>query len=275
MTTAPRSTRALSLALVSTLMLSLPVTACAMNTGAAASLVDLRAENRLQVIVRADSARDGVVVGDRVGRDLLAIHFRLEAVDAAGRVIPIPASAQLVLRIGGDSDGQVTFSRDLAEITVPRPYAIPVGADDEIFLALVEDGDLGDATLRLTIDYEAAERTKSRVVARSVRAALHDRSQGTASFEWRQPVNGRVLAISGLPLERVATVVLMDGATGEPLWTTDLRGRTAGPSARSAAAVRLGVPVVAGRSYRLEVTLETATAAINESVVAMVVPEAR
>lgn len=278
MTTTPRSirsTRSLLAAIVTSLLVSLPVTACAMNAGAAASLVDLRSEHRLQLVVRADSARDGVVVGDRVGRDLLAIHFRLEAVDAEGRVIPIPADARLVLRIGGDTEGQVTFSRDLADFTVPRPYAIRVGADDELYLGLVEDGALDGATLRLTIDYEPTERSRSRLVARSVRAALRDRDLEAASFEWRQPVDGRVLAISGFPLDRVATIALVDGVTGEPLWTTDLRGRTAGPSARSAAAVRLGVPVVAGRSYRLDVTLETATAVIGESVVAVVVPGAR
>lgn len=271
MQTTPRSTRSAIHLLFAVLFVTLPTTACALS-GGSARLVDLRAENRLQVVVRADSARDGIVVEDRVGRDLLAFNFRLEAVDASGLPTAIPADARLVLRIGGDAAGEVTFSRDLVELTMPRPYAIRVGADDEIFVGLSEEGSVDGVTLRLTIDYEPTERARTRMVVRSFRAALQQQTATAASFEWRQATNGRMMGIGGLPLDRVATVVVVDAATGEPLWTTDLRGARI----TRGTALRLGLPVMAGKAYRIDVTmLEASSRPVSESVLAMVLPESR
>lgn len=272
MQTTPRSTRSAIRHLMAALIITLPSTACAFSGGTGARLVDLRAENRLQVVVRADSARDGIVMEDRVGRDLLAFNFRLEAVDGAGNPTAIPVDARLVLRIGGDAAGEVTFSRDLTELTMPRPYAIRVGADDEIFVGVSEEGALDDVTLRLTIEYEPTERAKTRLVVRSFRAALQQQTATQASFEWRQATNGRMMGIGGLPLDRVATVVVVDGVTGEPLWTTDLRGSRI----TRGTALRLGLPVSAGRTYRIDVTmLEASSKPVSESVLAMVLPETR
>jgi hypothetical protein len=272
MQTTPRSTRQTFRHLMTALFISLPSTACALNGGTGARLVDLPAENRLQVLVGADSAGDGVVVEGRVGRDLLAFNFRLEAVDADGQATAIPADARLVLRIGGDVAGEVTFSRDFAELTMPRPYAIRVGAEDQIVVGTANEASAGPVTLRLTIDYEPIERARTRMVVRSFRVAQQAQSATAASFEWRQTSNGRMLGIGGLPLSQIGTVVVVDGATGERLWATDLRGArtTAGT------ALRLSVPVQAGRIYRIDVTLlEARSKPVAESVLAMVLPESR
>lgn len=271
MTTAPRFARTAIRTLVAILAAFAPATADALD-GAAAQLVDLRAENRLQVFVRADSA-SAQVVEDRVGRDLLAFHFRLEAVDAEGNLQPVPAATRLVLRIGSGIASQVSLSRDAVALTLPRPFAIRVGADDPIAVALVEDSGDEAVTLRLTIEYEPIERARTRLAVSSVRAEQGAATASATSFEWQQPVGGRMMAIAGLPLDRVATIALVDVATGERMWTTDLRGRSAG-DARGAAAPRLGVAVEAGRTYRLEVTT-TEQGVPAASVIAVVLPEAR
>ena len=238
-------------------------------------------KDRLQVtVVAGDSLRQRIALSDRIDRDLLAYHFRLEAVDARGGTIALPAAVSLTLRVGsGDRGSQLLFSAAGQDLTIPRPWALRLRTEDSLFIIVELGGDTVDAvSLRVSIDYEPVGRDRSRLAITSARADQRGAIGDEASvWEWTQPTDGRLIAITGLPLEQLRQISLVEVESGRVMWSADLGGEMVmAPTSAGSPALRFGVPVVAGRTYRLVAgcACDSSTRTPAEQVVAMVLPTA-
>lgn len=277
MPVSPRPFQIAALTFFAALSLLVPASAAAIEGGAKSTVLDRRAESRMEVVVDGNAtAAHRIALSDRIGRDLMAYRFRVEAVNEFGATIEMPAAVVVTLRVGAlGANSEVRFTHDLRDLTLPRPWAIRLGADDSLVVWIDGSEAASAASFRLIIDYEPVDRFESRMAVTSVRTDAQATEGGRVeSLEWRAATNGRLLAMTGLPLDRVEAIVLTDIESGVTLWSTDVRGPTTGGSAQAGAALRLGVPVTAGRRYRLSVTFSATarTAMEPHSVVAMVLP---
>ena len=106
-----------------------------------------------------------------------------------------------------------------------------------------------------------------------VNAELHSAAGDTAtSWRFTADVDGRVLALAGLPMQRVHAIALIDEASGEILWSTTVNNK----SSRAYCPVlpRLGTKVEAGRAYRVDVVYSEYVSITHlTGAVAMVLPQ--
>lgn len=278
MTVSPRSFRIAALSCTAVLSLLNPASAEAIEGSSSSSLVDRRSENRIEVVVDGTGAEvRQIPLGDQFGKDVMAFRFRLEAVNKFGATIAMPASIVLTMRVGAlSANSEVRFTRDLSDLTLPRPWAIRLGADDSLVVSLAGSETANDEiSFRLSIDYEPLDRVQSRRAVNTMETDSRTSEVGLVeAWDWRPTTDGRLLAMTGLSLDRIDAIALVDVETGAILWSTDVSGHKVGGSASASAVLRLGVPVTAGRSYRLTVTYSATAldAMTSRAVVAMVLP---
>ncbi len=253
--------------------------ALALIPGAKASATET--QDRLLVTVEAaDPSPQHIALAERIDRDLMAYRFRVEAVDAEGREVALPTATTLAMRIGtGDRGSDLLFNEALRELTIPRPWALRLRTEDSLHFVVESHGtSVRVIRLRVSIEFEPAERERSRLAITSARAdnrVAYDQPAGT--WEWTQPMDGRLIAISGLALAHVRKVALVDVGSGRVVWSADLGGEMSLASSGSGSpALRLGVPVAAGRVYRLVTDCPCRLPAESEEepVVALVLPKA-
>lgn len=266
------------LCLAAALVLLAPAPATALRPDV--TQTDDRDESRTPIAVvaeRADVAPYRIALNSRIGRDLMAYRFRLQAVDASGQVLEIPEGFALHLHlgtVGWHSLVQLTASR--RDLTLPRPLAVRMGADDSLVVVInFPAAALGALSLRVSIDYEPGDRPSSRMPVVPLRTASRLAPDGrTGTWEWSPQSDGRVLAMSGIPLEEVAAVTVQEVESGATLWSTTMNAVAPGAALPDGAVLRLGVPVSAGRTYRLTVTFTGPAAGgeRNGDVLAMVLP---
>ena len=92
-------------------------------------------------------------------------------------------------------------------------------------------------------------------------------------WEWVPAESGRLIAIAGLPLEQLGAISLIDVTSGGVIWSADLGGSTSAAPSSAGGVLRFGVPVVAGRTYRLIARCDCNRARpVSARVVAMVLP---
>jgi hypothetical protein len=120
------------------------------------------------------------------------------------------------------------------------------------------------------IQHERDPLASSRIAVTSTDLRAVQPVTDATSWEWTAPERGRLLAINGLPLERLDGVELVDATTGEVLWSTALRGNATGATATHV--LRMGVPVAAGRTYRLNARGAASATGAARELVALVLP---
>jgi len=256
-----------------------PVAAEATDVAAKHTLVDRQSERRV-VVTLAPSDAELVVFSETINRDVMAYRFRLEAVDRFGHSRDLPAIGALAIRVGTvRGPSQVELTSSAREFTLPRPFGIRLGSDDSLVVALAwVPADAEEVTFRISIDYEPAERARTRLSVNSVRAdAGVEAGARSRAWEWQPTQDGRVLAMTGVRLDGVEAIQLIDVESGAVLWDASRGGQAVGGAVPVGAAVRLGVSVRADRRYRLVVTFaepQVTTERVTEVITAVILPSA-
>lgn len=271
-----------------------PAPALAASIGDANRLQDVQRERHLRLAVDLAGAGQGDTtvarmrsVGGRTLRGLVAYRFRIVVTDSAGALVVSGGAWQATVRVGGRHGSDDTM-RPLVyldsrtrEVTLPRPLGFHLAAGDSVDLVALHHAAAGDeARMQLVIDYEHDEDATGRLAVTPIPAAPSLVGSSTEhtldmSWTWTPERDGRLLAIAGLPLDRVREVMLEDAATGTILWSTtvsDAAGRTAFGSPGDV--LRLGAAMRDGQTYRLRATLWGAATA-RGAVVALVLPSGR
>ena len=274
-------------------------------TGEPASrLVDVPAEQRLRLDVDLPALGDGdtegrvATGGGRVPRGAMVYRFLISATDTTGAAVAGDTPWEATIFVGARSRDfrplrpLTSLGSGMRDVTMPRPlgYRLEEG-DSLVFVAARRPGSTGEAIrLNLVIEYERAETVTNRLAVTPLPApgVAQPMEQGGVAigsavlqWEWAPEVDGRILAIAGLPLGGASELALEDVTSGERVWGVTLRdaqGRSV--FGNPGQVVRLGAEVKAGRVYRLSVTMwETTRAASGgmaaaDALVAMVLPVA-
>jgi hypothetical protein len=220
-----------------------------------------------------DSATAHFPVDQLIDRDVMAFHFHVEATDASGASIALPSGLILTLRFGADGgETVVRLSGTERDVVLPRPLGVRVDRAAGVEVRVTVSGPSTEGvTLQVEIEHEAVEHYGSRIPVLASRAIYTVADDGGRGWDWTAPSDGRLLNLTGLSLGRVGVIDLVDVATQEVIWSSDLRGSaTVSPVS---ATLRMGVPVLAGRSYRVIVRGVGPTAAAD--LAALVLPAAK
>lgn len=220
----------------------------------------------------ADSATAHFPVDQLIDRDVMAFHFHVEATDASGASILLPSGLTLTLRFGAEGrETIVRLSGSERDVVLPRPLGVRVDRDAGVDVRVSFAGSATEGvTLHLAIEHESFERAGSRIPVLASRATHSTAGDGVQGWDWTAPSDGRLLNLTGLSLGRVGVIDLVDVASQEVIWSSDLRGSAT--DSPVTATLRLGVPVRAGRTYRVIARGVELTAAAD--LAALVLPAA-
>jgi hypothetical protein len=143
--------------------------------------------------------------------------------------------------------------RPLARLTsaqhvfeLPRPLGLRLDRDEAV---QVHGSVSGSAARQVTVilEYEPLDARLSRLAVLPVQIRL----AGSADDEWHAPVDGRVMALSGVPMDMAGELILEDAETGEALWSEVLQPAGGEAFGRGGDVIRIGAHVEAGRRYRI------------------------
>lgn len=235
------------------------------------------AANRIevQVVADGDSGGQSALVVNEMSHDLMAYRFRVDGAEPA-TVAGAESPWEVTVLVGSDHASRaLRLTTGSSEVTFPRPLGVRVGAGDSLRVILsFPGGPARELTLRLSIEYEPIDRPQSRIAVVAVDARPSAGSTIASNWDWTEEAGGRLLAVAGLPLHHVSLVSLTDVESGATLWSSSRRGDRPIELAPAAATLRLGVPLVAGRTYRLTVTFTVGAheAPSGHGVVAMILP---
>jgi hypothetical protein len=151
----------------------------------------------------------------------------------------------------------VQLSPNYRDLHLPKPLGYRVAqADSFLVVAAFMNATPEQERMhvRVTVAYEPLNTAQSRLAVLPLQAAAAAAAaDGTGhhrSWEWQIDVNGRMLAMSGAPLQEASELVLQDATTGAVLWRRT--HRSAGPAFQQATPTeRLGVAVEKTGRYRL------------------------
>lgn len=238
--------------------------------------LDLPAQAAERIELRlsaAGSSAPRVTVPNLAGRDLMAFRFR---VSVAGGSVAVAPEFDVELRAGGAAQAAtLVLTHEQRELTLPRPLGFRLAAAESLVVELqVAEGGAQGLEVLVEIEIEPAARPASRLAVLPVSATPFAVATETTAWEWEAVRDGRLLAITGLPMERVEAIALVEIETGATLYSTHVAANVPGALRPTGDVLRLGVPVEAGRRYRLSVTLRAdgPEARVARGVVAMVLP---
>jgi hypothetical protein len=211
------------------------------------SVADDTARSELLLTAGPLSGNDDVVIHSP--RALLAHRFVLRVMTGQGGAGHAGAPSTVIV-YREDATGARTvmamLSPELPESALPRPLSYEIRAGDRIgLLTGLAEGDA--AHLVVTIEYEAAGEGVSRLPVVPLTGVVTGRADSVMEWAFEAPTSGRLLALAGLPEGR-GQVILLDEA-GEIVFRC--AGAAVEAFAGSAAVVRVGVALHAGRHYRV------------------------
>jgi hypothetical protein len=220
-----------------------------------------------------DTAATHFPVDKMLDRDVMAFHFHVEATDAAGTTIALPSGMTMTLRFGAEGrETVVRLTGAERDVVLPRPLGVRVDRTAGVEVSVSFSGPaIEGVTLHLSIEHEPTDRGASRIPVLASRATYSATDDGARGWDWTAPSDGRLLSLTGLSLGRVGVIDLVDVATQEVIWSSDLRGNATDSPVH--ATLRMGVPVRAGRSYRLTARGAELTGAAD--LAALVLPSAK
>lgn len=188
---------------------------------------------------------------------------------------------------GARHAARLHLSSNRREFTLPSPLGLLVDAGDVVVFEVTQAGGARSSErLRLFIDGDKVDGPATRLGVVAMAASAHRdgmpmqglaTERGEVTWEWSPAVDGRILAIAGSVWQNTRDLVLEDVTTGERLWELTSRGDVAyGALSTAGDVIRLGVPVQAGRVYRLRATLRGVASgdhgAASGTLVALLLP---
>lgn len=236
-------------------------------------------ENRIVVDLFADRNSDlqSLLVINTSERDLMAYRFRVDGPWPAADEGDVADSPwDLTIIVDGDPVSRaLRLSSGGRDVTFPRPLGVRIRAGDSIRVAIsFPEGQSHDMIMRLSIDHEPVDRPESRIAVVSVAARSSTHTMAATNWEWTEEAGGRLLAVSGVPVQHVRLVSLVDLESGVILWSSTRRGDSVRVPGAAGTVLRLGVPLIAGHTYRLTATFAggAIAPADRHGVIAMVLP---
>jgi hypothetical protein len=226
---------------------ALTASMCAGETSASTpAAYDPGAIHRLSIEAHDLAAARPVLHPGKVLDRTLLVHRILVEVHAAD-----PGSDWEVHVVASFRDESVTLARlgpSATELVLSRPLGYLLRPGDRIRAVWTGPAGVpGEATVH--VEYEPVEGPVSRL---GVVPATLTGSDGPDRVSWTAPVSGRILAFADVPTD--SELVLIDEDTGRVLWRGTLGSATGQAFGSGGSVMRAGVPVEAGRSYRLVVS---------------------
>jgi hypothetical protein len=201
----------------------------------------------------------------------MAYHFHVDAIDSTGHRASGPQSWEITFRGGAMAlRTLVSLSANDFDLNLPRPLGIRLEQADSIeIVGTWGDSTTSGITLLVTIDFDPMDRAASRLAVVPVGASAASPA-GAMVQQWSFTTaqNGRLLAITGLPVDSLVSITLQDVETGATLWSAVIASTFGGPRG----VARLGVALQGGRQYRIIVTYTAGHAAGERTIVGMVLP---
>ena len=223
------------------------------------------AETRMELLMTPRST--GLANIERVmTSDIMAYRFRIESAPAGAWRVTVEIR-------GPGGSRSLHLSNEAPEITLPRPLGLMLQASDTVTASASYDSEGVEAAIALHVEYEPSDRTSARLAVMPVHAEVHS-AVGDTAASWRFIADqaGRVLALAGLPMQRVHRIALVDEVSGQTLWSTTVNRQAS--RAYCASLPRLGVTLEAGRAYRVDVVFtEYVSITHLTGAVAMVLPQ--
>lgn len=268
---------AVSLAIVLLATAAQPLLAISTAADAGVVVRDDPAARRVVVSFGSAHGIDGQAAGgDRspvnvpMPRATLLYRFHVVVVDAWGE--SVGDAVEWTLRLVDDGQTVARLSTTRSKLEIPRPYGVRLGAGDTLsILAALPEG----ASVRITLEYESPDdQGRLPVVAAGTAATAVDVVGASERFTWTAERSGRLVALSGASLVGAASVELVDVDAGTVIWREQASSAFGSEAQQRSEIVRLGVRVLAGRTYRLVVTHRHASDADASAIapVAMLVP---
>jgi hypothetical protein len=161
------------------------------------------------------------------------------------------ATLEVVIRTGDAGERMLLYFSHTGSLELPRPLGLRLDGGDMLAVrGRVQGPVAAELRVRITLDFESVEGPLSRLAVLPVPMPLSGKS-----YEWRAPVDGRLMAFAGLPTGITGELVLEDVEAASVLWRAVLTPPgNEGFSGRSDV-VRVGSPVTAGRLYRIRLHL--------------------
>jgi hypothetical protein len=213
---------------------------------------DDAANRRLTIVVEhtATEAAGGRMLAGavRLPRGMMVHRISVDVVDANGDDVMSWFEVSVAARFGGLRALTVLeFTHHVRHLALPRPLGLRLDAGDS--LAIEGMGfDAGEAMieLRITLLYAPLDGPATRLAVLPVRLLAEG-----GDYEWRAPVDGRLMALTGLPATLDGELLLQDAETGAVLWRMELRPAGGEGFSGRSGVVHVGTAVEAGRTYRL------------------------
>lgn len=241
---------------------ALAVLLCAPAAAAAAQprvqLLDAVGESRLLIAIGPLQANASTFAGTvHMPRGVMVHNAAVRIMDVNGRVIDV--AIELALVGAGPALGLrplLQFGAGQLVLDLPRPLGLRLyeGQSLAVYGSLRDSSSVA-FSVHVELTYEHGAGPLSRLAALPVQLRLDERRDGgsanAVSSEWHAPVDGRVMVLTGLPLDVAGELLLIDVETGATVWQDRLEAPTAEALAARTDIIRVGVPVRAGRAYRL------------------------
>jgi hypothetical protein len=135
-------------------------------------------------------------------------------------------------------------------VDLPRLLGVELHAGDTITIRVELAADADVVELGMVLHHEPVGQHGSRMAVLPLQAQPDAASEGTA-WLWTQQLDGRLMALSGLDIVGAGELRLQDVETGAVVWRETVQPRNGQAFAGAADAVRAGVLLQAGRTYRL------------------------
>jgi hypothetical protein len=204
------------------------------------------------VISLGPLSSDGALVAGavRLPRRIMLHRVSIEMLDADGGVLEGITFEATLGRASGDDALRplVHLTMVRSAFALPRPLGLRLDAGETVNVF----GSLGSGTgaalyMNITLEYEPLDGPVSRLAALPLQIQVTD----APGSEWRAPVDGRLMALAGLPANLSGELVLEDVETGAVVWREVLQSASSEAFSRLGDVVRVGAPVREGRMYRL------------------------
>jgi hypothetical protein len=231
--------------------------ATALQPGASVAGAPGAAEGRLELVVVAQPGTSAQRVPLDLGGGREVIAYRFVAAPAGGldsRAIQPSWEIRVRPRADAFATGfQLTSAA--SDVTLPRPFGVRLSAGDSMdFVVTVRAGHGESLTLRLIVEFDPVNYPASRLPVIAIDANRRtDGDERSQVWEWIATESGRLVALGGITRGQVVTVALLDADASAVAWSGTVDSRRSGALPGSGVMVRLGVPVIAGRTYRLVV----------------------